>query len=214
LTDLLVEAVEALTKPQTVGTTVKDEDGRWERVHQVTHDALLQRLHDLVWPSGEQNGGAASPASERLPIDVGMLYEYTKISTQITSWIIDAGEPPTRNAIADLDRWLDLVQQKHDFDPGWYVGQLRKWAERIRELLLKVVPWVPEIACPVCKATRWGNMIDGGGRWPVKIEYRLDDNDHITTCNAVCRACPAQWEGQEAVEELLRELAENRAANG
>jgi hypothetical protein len=67
MTDLL-ELVDVLTLPQPERVARKI-DGEWETTW-VTRDALLVRLHDAVWPSGEQNGGAGGLSSTRSPADL------------------------------------------------------------------------------------------------------------------------------------------------
>lgn len=104
-TDPLLAAVEALTKPIHTGVAQKNAAGRWERVHEVKQDPLLQQIRDAVMPSGENNGGAAAAKNERVPLDTHMLYEYTKIATQIRSWAIEAGATTRRDPIDELKFW-------------------------------------------------------------------------------------------------------------
>lgn len=208
-TDPLLAAVEALTKPQRTGVARKNEKtGLWERAGHVTHDPLLQQIHDRVMPSGENNGGAAAAPQERLPFDAHMMYEYSKIATQIRSWAIEFGATTRRDAIAELEYWHMHVIQDRNFDTSWYVSQLRKWEHHIRRLLAKTGSFIIEAACPICGATEWGNMIDGGGRYPIKVEYVVDDDGHLTDHTAWCQSCKVMWEGFDSVDELATELNE------
>ena len=210
-TDPLLAAVEALTKPQTTGVAEKDANGRWKRVHEIQHDPLLKQIHDAVWPSGENNGGASTAANERVPLDTHMLFEYTKIASQIKGWAVGLELPPTRDPIADLQRWYAATRRIRDWDQDWYIRQLRGWATHIRRLLAKSGQFTIEAPCPICGATEWGNMIDGGGRYPIKVEYVIGDDGRLTDHAALCQACRTVWEGRESVEELADELNERTA---
>jgi hypothetical protein len=207
--DPLLAAVEALTKPTTTGVARKNpKTGLWERAGSVTHDPLLQQIHDRVMPSGENNGGAATAPNERLPFDAHMMYEYSRIASQIRGWAVEAGATTRRPTIAELEFWHMQVIQDRNFDTGWYVLQLRKWERHIRRLLSKTGSFIIEAACPICGATEWGNMIDGGGLYPIKVEYVVDDDGHLTDHTALCQACRTMWEGLDSVDELATELNE------
>jgi len=212
-TDPLLAAVEALTKPTTTGVAQKnDKTGRWERVHEVTHDPLLKQMRDRVWPSGENNGGAAAAPQERVPLDAHMLYEWTKIATQIKSWAVSAGHTPTGDPIRDLHNWYRTASHARDWDASWSIGQLRRWERHIQKLLAKTGGFVIEAPCPICGTTAWGNAIDGGGMYPIKVEYVIDDEERLTDHSALCQACKTVWDGWDAVDELREELLERRAA--
>lgn len=207
-TDPLLEAVEALTKPRVTGIAQKNTAGRWERVHQIKHEPLLTQMRNAVWPSGENNGGATTPASERIPIDSTMLLEYAKIASQITSWAVSLDLKPTRDPIRDLHQWYATITRERDWDPAWHIRRLRGWAHHIERLLEKPKSFIVEAACPICGATEWGNMFDGGGLYPIKIEYVIDETGLPQDHTALCQACKTVWEGREAVEELADELNE------
>jgi hypothetical protein len=204
----LLDAVDALTKPQVTGVAQKNAAGRWIRVHEVKHDPLLTVIHDAVWPSGENNGGASTPANERLPLDSHMLYEYSKIASQIIGWAIEAGLRPTRNPIKDLEAWYVTTLADRNFDPSFRIGRLRGWEAHIRRLLAKSGKFTIEAPCPICGATAWGDMFNGGGLWPIKVEYVIEDDGRLTDHSALCQACRTVWEGHDSVTELADELNE------
>ncbi|AAT88401.1 hypothetical protein ATY41_10775 [Leifsonia xyli subsp. xyli] len=208
-TDPLLAAVETLTKP-VVGIAQKNEKtGRWERVHEVRQDPLLTQMREAVWPSGESNDGSALSASERMPLDSHMLIEYAKIATQITSWAATAGVKPSRNPITDLNTWYRAVHRDRDFDPGWAIRQLNGWAHHMRRLLAKPKSFIIEAACPICGTTQWGDRIHGGGMYPIKIEYVLDEDGRTPKdLSALCQFCKTVWDGRDSVMELHDELTE------
>lgn len=209
-TDPLLEAVEALTKPVTTGVAEKDAAGRWKRVHEIHHDPLLKQIHDRVMPSGENNGGAAASPNERLPFDAQILFEYAKIASQIKSWAVGAGFPPSRDAITDLNHWYAKVSRDRDFNPAWAIRTLTGWEAHINRLLAKPRSFTIEAACPICGTTEWGERIHGGGMWPIKVEYVLDEYDHMKDQSALCQVCKTLWEGHESVMELADELTERK----
>jgi hypothetical protein len=206
--DPLLAAVEALTKPVTTGFPEKDAQGRWRRVHEVHHDPLLKQMRDAVWPSGENNGGASASANERIPLDSHMLVEYAKIASQIKSWAVRAGYPPSRDTITDLNHWYLKVSRDRDFDPTWSIRTLEGWEAHIIRLLAKPKSFVIEAPCPICGATEWGERIHGGGMWPIKVEYVLDETDHMKDESALCQVCRTLWDGHDSVMELAEELSE------
>jgi hypothetical protein len=161
-----------------------------------------------VWPSGENNGGAAAAANERIPLDAHILLEYSKIASQITSWAVGLELVPTRDPIKDLQRWYAATRALRDWNEEWHIRQLRGWARHIRRLLAKSGNFIVEHPCPICGATEWGNMIDGGGRYPIKVEYVIEDDGHLSDHSALCQSCRTVWEGFDAVDELATELNE------
>jgi hypothetical protein len=204
----LLDAVDALTKPQVTGVAQKNDAGRWVRVHEETREPLLTQLHNAIWPSGENNGGASVAANERLPLDAHKLLEYAKIATQIKSWAVGLRQQPTRDPIRDLERWYVATLTIRDFDPTWHIRQLRGWENHIGRLLAKSGGFVPEYPCPVCGATEWGEMINGGGLWPIRVEYVIQDDGRLTDESALCRACRIVWDGHDSVTELADEVKE------
>lgn len=211
-TDPLLEAVEALTKPQTDHIAQRTDSGRWIKAHTVQHPPLLQRMHEAVTPSGGNDGASKSAAAaERSLLDVSALYEYVKITSQIRSWLVLLEVQPTKDPVLDLQKWHVAHLADKDHADDWYIRILRGWAGHIRRLLDKPKSFTIPGACPVCGATEWGDMLNGGGTQVIKVEYRLDDDgatpkDH----SALCQACKLVWEGHDAVMELADELTEKR----
>lgn len=210
-TDPLLEAVEALTRPVIEHVAQRTDTGKWIRTHTTESAPLLTQLHDKVWPSGGNDANSKAAPNERSVADNNALYEYAKICSQIGDWVRLAGGNATRDPITNLQRWHALyVGTDRDAD-DWYTRQLRGWAHHIRKMLDKPSAFTLAGACPVCGATEWGDMINGGGMRVLKVEYVLDDHDHPKDVNALCQACRVVWEGRDAVEELADELNEKGA---
>jgi hypothetical protein len=94
---------------------------------------------------------------------------------------------------------------------GWFAGRLVKWADQIRETLDPPETVDARIQCPVCGATSWGDVINGGGPWAVRLSYRKSDDGGVSDERALCRACSTVWRGREAVDELRDEARESAA---
>jgi hypothetical protein len=212
VTDLLVEAVEALTAPVIENIAQKDDDGNWVRTHVAVHAPLLRQLADAVNPS--KNSGAGTPATPatRSLLNFEAMFLLAKISSQIRDWCriakVNVTRPPHVDILADLDAWCALVGRD---DTDWYVRQLRLWAGQIRDTLNPGESFEAHIVCPVCGATSWGDVINGGSSWSIQVMYRLDDTEKVTNERALCRACNTLWQGHDAVKELSDEAKEATA---
>lgn len=209
----LLEAVDALTKETHDHIAQKDDDGKWLKAHTVTMPPLLVRMHESVMPSSGTDGGSKSAKSTRSPVDLDALFEFAKMTSQIGDWCRIAGTPVTRDPVTDLRRWYTdrLTQTPDEHDDRFYLGQLRAWANIIRNHLYPPERFTPEIPCPVCGAKEWGDMINGGGTWPIEVRYRKDDDGTMSDETALCRPCRTVWQGHDAIVELAEEAAEKTA---
>jgi hypothetical protein len=207
-TDPLLAAVEALTKPVIDHVAQKTDAGKWIRAHTVEHEPLLTQMHDKVWPSSGNDANSKAAPQERSLADNTALFEYAKICSAIADWVRMAGGKAGRLPIDNLEQWARLHMADLDRDDDWYIRALHGWAYAIRKFLDKPTAFTLTGACPVCHATEWGNMIDGGGMRVLRVEYVLDENERIRDMNALCQACRIVWEGRDAVEELADELNE------
>jgi hypothetical protein len=117
-----------------------------------------------------------------------------------------AGGAATHDPIRNLERWLVLRMAERDRADDWHIRALHGWKFLILKMLDKPHSFTLIGACPVCKATEWGNMIDGGGMRVLKVEYVFDEHEHPKDVNALCQACRIVWEGIGAVEELAEEI--------
>lgn len=217
MTDLLAEAVNALTAPTIAKVAQVGDDGTWIRNHTVVHPPLLRQLADAVKPASAISGpGTPSLPSERSPIDLRMLYEYAKISGQIRAWCrmakVEVTRPPHVDVVSDLDAWYAHRSASGMVD-AWYIGQLRKWADLIRDLLQPGESFEADYPCPICGQSEWGDYLTGGSTRAILVTYRKDDSGHVSDERAVCRACApvTVWEGHESLMELAEEQHEKRA---
>lgn len=216
MTDMvdLLQAVEALTKPTVEHHAQKKPDGSWWRNHTSTVPALLNRLAAAADPAnadGEAPAGASGLS--RVPVNLTAIEQHAKIASQIRDWCriraVEPTRPPHTSTIEDLQRWHAAVLADNDFDPEWWVRQLRGWAHLIRELLQPAKSFEAHYPCPVCGATSWGDRINGGSMWPIEVRYDLTDDGRMVHERAVCRAgCGTTWVGPEAVRELADEQKE------
>lgn len=207
----LLDAVDALTKPEVTSSPVKDDAGNWVKAHTVTLPPLLTQLKDAVNPSTNSTAGSSSLASTRNLIDGDALFEYSKMTAAIGDWCHIAKSERTRDPITDLRRWYVVFMQTEN-DPAFYISQINKWVAKIRRLLNPPQTITLEQACPVCGAKEWGGLEAGGGPHPIQVEFWFDeDTGKASGHAATCRACRIVWQGFDAVKELAEEVSENSA---
>lgn len=218
MTDPLLEAVDALAKPVVTHFAQKSDAGKWLKAHTITRPPLLQQMAEAVMPSGanKANGAPTAPNTRSL-IDLEALFEFRKMVAAIGSWCRIEDVMPERNPanpVKDLERWYVARLARRDLDDRFYITQLAGWVRIIRNKLDPPESFTAEIPCPICQTTTWGDMINGGGMWPIEVKYRLDeDTGHMTEETALCRPCKAVWVGHASVMELADEAHEKRAAN-
>lgn len=208
MTDLL-DVVDVLTKPKIEHVAQRSDRGEWLRTHTVVLPPLLVRMHEAVWPSGELNGTGTSSPGTRSPVDVSALYEYAQMCVAIGSWCLILRVKPTRDPVRDLRAWYAATMKLNGFDPaGFYLRETRRWQTIIETYLDPPKAFEAKVACPVCKATGWGDQWSGGSSWPIEVRYRLTEDLRTTDEAATCRACRTVWKGHESISELVDELGE------
>jgi hypothetical protein len=210
-TNSLLDAVDALTKERTEHMAQTDDDGKWLRTHTTQHPPLLTELKNAINPSSNTAAGSSALASTRNLIDSDALFEYGKMTSAIGDWCRIYKVPTTRDPITDLRRWY-IGFELNPSDSGWHEKELRRWAATIRGILNPPTLTIPvEGACPVCLATEWGDIINGGGTQPVQVRVWVDEDSGAATGHtALCRACRAVWSGFDAVMELGEEVNEKK----
>lgn len=230
MTDLL-DAVDALTQfehstvIQDVMIAVKDENGNdverasgATRRGLITRDPILHQLRDRLTPGGDRDSGSTASPNSRNPIDTGALWEYVNVTKLINDWCRQQDVPITPDPVKNLRAWYTATLTLRTFPADWHARKLRAAEARIQDILLPPAKFDVEHACPVCGSNRgWGDMINGGGRWPIEIRYRKDEEENIIHDNsemAICRAClpVTTWVGQAAIDELREEIKEKRHA--
>ncbi|MFF1633960.1 hypothetical protein [Leifsonia sp. NPDC058248] len=220
-TDPLLEAVEALTKPQSrkepqdiINTYVTKDDEGVETEHQkvvgtqkvtVILPPLLKQLDDAIRSSMGGSTRGAALASESAVLNVSALYEAMKIESQVRDWCRLRGITPTKDTAKDLAAWhaatyLDGLTDEQETSS---TRTLRKWATSIRGML---DPWrekdLPD-PCPACGATDWWDM-STRSRYlrPLIIKYRPDGADMVERSYGLCRACEEVWNVRELAYDI------------
>lgn len=214
-TDPLLEAVEALTKPNRrkqlqdiiQGYTTTDLDGvthehqRTVGTQKVTVELppLLDLLDDAIQSSMGGSTKGAALASESIPLNSSALFEAMKISSIVRDWCrLTKKVIPGKHTAKNLSAWYVATRagQPTPEEDDRHAVTLRKWASTIRVML---DPWrekdLPD-PCPMCGATEWWDPNDpptaggpGKGRpRPLIIRYRPGP-DMIEKGYGLCRAC-------------------------
>jgi hypothetical protein len=211
----LSDAVDALAEPIEEHIAQIGDDGRWLRAHTVNLPPLLQQLRDRINPTGGNDGASkvALPA-ERSPADLNVLLQYAKISSAIRSWChirkVPVTRPPKVDVSVDLKAWGAHADADGTLEGTWYVRELTKWAHLIETLLRPGESFEADYPCPICKATGWGNAIDGGSSRAILVTYQKDDDGRVFDERAVCRGrdCNTVWVGHDSLMELAAEQHE------
>lgn len=201
----ILDTLDELTKEHRERITTDDA------THVVTVKPLLVQLRERTYPSGEQNGGSTGLKSTRSPVDVDALHLHTKINAFIRAWCFQVNVTPTQDGVVDLRRWFVMWDSLNpdQAEQSYHHKMMRSWVRAIRDHLDPPETFDADYPCPVCGATEWGDVINGGGSRPIRIQYRKKDGA-MRDERALCRACLVVWEGHEAVAELGEELAEKR----
>lgn len=210
----LREAVDALTKPDIEHIRQLDDDGQFVRIHTVEHPPLLEQLHQSVTPSTGNDAGSKSSSWDRNMVDSGALFEYAKMSSAIWDWCRIVGAKVDKRPVDDLRRWYVAHISHAVREDEWYIRELRRWESVIRNKLEPPKTLEITAPCPVCGPEPWVDA-DGESR-PNRLwmEYRLDVNGKPVNARTMCRNpdCNTIWDGEGAMEELGKELAERHAA--
>jgi len=206
----LLAAIDTLTLPRIENIPQRTDDGVYIRTHTVTHPPLLEQLKAAINPSSNTASGSASLKSTRNLIDANAMFEYGKMSSAIGDWCLIWKVGVTRDPIVDLRRWYTKYSAyDHGNDPQFYIGQLNKWAAKIRNLIEPAIRYPVNITCPVCGSRTFTTEDGETNLFPILIEYRRQDGETIKP-KATCRndGCGAEWVGYDAIRELGEEVEE------
>lgn len=200
VTDELLEAVDALTKPITLHQTVTES-----RFTCVVYDSpLLDRLQDEIRFSLSREGAKSLP-NQRVPINSGALMLFMRVSSEITDWAHGAKATvyrgdPGRTLRSWYVAWGQSQRQEQDTSARARI--LRGWEASIRrELEPPRTKDLPD-PCPACGAVEWWR---DGERYPrplVVESPRNPESSLIDESTAVCRACDKRWGARELAYEL------------
>jgi hypothetical protein len=159
-TNDLLEAVQALTRPQT-HPVEQDvfEDGKKvgsAKVH-VTTPALLVQLEEAIRSSfGGTTLGASDP-STRIPLNSGVLHQMLGIKTLVKDWCSVAAIRPPDNPADALDQWYVayIGSPREEAAVNWHIRKLHSWAGMIVATLDPPRERELPDACPICGAREW-----------------------------------------------------------
>jgi len=202
VSDELLTAVDALTKPVINHVKQHDEDGKWLRTHTVALPPLLDQLTQAIHSSTSGKAGGGNPAG-RAVLNSDALYQSMRITSTVTDWCNLARVRPTRNPTRDLRAWF-VAWTQTPRDDSFHVTQLRKWEGVIRFLLDPPRRFELTDPCPECHAVSWVDDAGDSFPFPLTVEYR----DEVSALDArvVCRGCERVWVGQFALRALRHDL--------
>lgn len=225
-TNRLLDAVDQLTKPRTIHTTIFDEDGKFKEIHSEKHPSLLELLL-----AGTGLTRKAATSELRIPIDADALEIWAQIRDLIRLWCrqLDAtyfkddlqrsirnwylahlnaftgskiSETTDRDVTRMVEGWVRMIENK--FDPP----EKREWKEACPAHVRVTDIDGNEIGWRRCGARRI--VVNGEERFAIQL--------NVTTLTAECGRCHCQWVGQRGIMQLryetnLRalELAEEEA---
>lgn len=221
MTETLLDAVDALTKPTVEHLSQTDDEGNWLRNHSVEHLPLLTALKNAINPSSNTAAGSSSLASTRNLIDSDAMFEYGKMTGAIGDWCRIYKVPITKDAITNLRQWY-IAFELNPSDSGWHEKELRRWAGVIRNILEPPRKFEITVSCPVCGKDDYPNADGELVPHPLVGTYRLNEAGSVTNPRVTCRAvrmddsglqtpCGAEWDSFEAMEELGQEIQERHA---
>ena len=211
--DLLLDAVDALTKPRMIHTTIIDDDtGEWLRVHTEEHPPLL-----ILLMEGTGITRMSPNSNISLPIDADALELWGQVHDMVKLWCrqLDASfisddllmsirhwymahvnvyrgnkisEVTDRDITRMVQGWVRMIETK--FDPE----EKREWTE----------------PCPAFTETRnidgdvIGNHRCNARRIVVAGEERFAIQLNVTTMTAECGRCHSKWVGERGVLDLRK----------
>lgn len=196
MTDLLAEAVNALTKPQTVKIIQGDV------VTNAEAPALLVQLDNAIRASLGGSTSGASTAFEGSIVNSAALMKLSQISDQISYWCRKAKARMVRgDTIGNLTRWHESTFGT-ELDPTFHVTRLRSWESTIAALLDPPASWDLPDRCPAedCGADRWWKNQTEGGLRPLVVYFRR--GEPVDNGTAECRACGRKWGVRELAYAL------------
>lgn len=203
MTDALLDAVEDLTAPRNVKVTT-DDGHTW-----ATEDPLLTQLADAVSSTLNSGSGSGGAPWARNVLDSGALHQAAIIRSTIGDWCRMVGVQGRREPADGLRAWyaarIALPETQRETDP-FYIGQLRAWANQIRNMTNP--PKTIEIvaACPICDQGTYTNDLGDVVRNPLQLTYRPESGSIWQDARAICRACQTVWDDQWKLRALRHDI--------
>ena len=196
--ELLLDALDKLTKPQTVA------NWRGDDIVRRTDPPLLDWLRDAIANSMGGSGGGKQ-ARERTPMDVGAFTLYEDIDGRVRSWVNDLGGKPGKNLTPTqiLRSWYVLwnVGNPSERMVAAYAHILEGWVQAVNDILDPPKRIEITSPCPVC-GREWINVglkLPDGSDDPNDLErvrvLIAVERESIHESFAMCRACDRVWTG-------------------
>ena len=202
---LLLDALDKLTKPQTVA------NWRGDDIVRRTDPPLLDWLRDAIANSMGGSGGGKQ-ARERTPMDVGAFTLYEDIDGRVRSWVNDLGGKPGKNLTPTqiLRSWYVLwnVGNPSERMVAAYAHILEGWVQAVNDILDPPKRIEITSPCPVC-GREWINVglkLADGSDDPNDLErvhvLIAVERESIHESFAMCRACDRVWTGTGEMRQL------------
>ena len=209
--NVLLDAVDELTQPRMIHTTIKDDDtGGWLGVHSEEHPPLLVLLLE-----GTGLGKAGRSSDVRIPIDADALELWGQVHDLIRLWCkqldatfvgddllvsvrhwylahanaVQAGkisEVTDHDVTRMVQGWVRMIERK--FEPD----EKREWTK----------PCPSQLPVLDIDGELVGYRRCGARRIVVGGEERFAIQLNVTTLPAECGRCHTRWEGERALMDL------------
>lgn len=213
--ELLLDALDKLTKPQTVA------NWRGDDIVRRTDPPLLDWLRDAIANSMGGSGGGKQ-ARERTPMDVGAFTLYEDIDGRVRSWVNDLGGKPGKDLTPTqiLRSWYVLwnVGNPSERMVAAYAHILEGWVQAVNDILDPPKRIEITAPCPVC-GQEWINVglkLADGSDDPNDLErvhvLIAVERESIHESFAMCRACDRVWTGTGEMRLLRIAIDDAEAA--
>jgi hypothetical protein len=209
----LLEAIDALTKPQRLADWVESDGQR--ALYARTHEPLLEQLRQAIASNVGEKSAQGGQTSTRSLIDVGAFTLYEEIDGVARGWVLEVGGRAGRNfsALDVLRAWFVLYSVRERLDIEERISRLRGWAARIGDLLSPPTKQELRRPCPSCSKS-WAVLGRGEETQRVSaLEYTIRDG--LEACYVECRSCGSRWSGAyqlRALRVLIDDLESVEAA--
>ncbi|MCW4458173.1 hypothetical protein [Microbacterium sp. MPKO10] len=212
----ILDTLDELTKERKDHIVPKNDDGTLGKAQKITVKPLIVQIREATYSSSNAKSGSAAQPSTRSVLDFDALTIYANITSWIRAWCVLIELETHNDPVSDLRRWYMYWSSLNpdDNETSERHSKMREWVRQIKDHLDPPKEYTPKYPCPVCGHSEWGDMINGGGLWPVKVTYRLTEEGSRYDDRALCRRCQIVWDGADAVAELGEEMVERHAEGG
>lgn len=188
----LLDAVDELTKPQTV-TVIQSYKDHPDKKTQIVHPPRLDQLRAAISEAMSSDGSSSALASQRNLLNTSALYDWLMITNRINDWAQIEKSRVTRNDPGrTLRAWYAkwIGKEREPASVNYHLRYLQKWVAQIDTTLDP--PRIKDLpdACPICDATAWWNpKTREQYPRPLIVTYRETGPNMIQDARGMCRAC-------------------------